>query len=305
MTVKSVAVHNLTKSFKEVQAVKNISFDVSRGEVFGLVGPDGAGKTTTMRILAAILTPDSGEANILGLNSTTEREKIHDKIAYMSQKFGLYQDLTVEENIRFYADLYGVKRSELKTSMDKLLDWSSLTQFRNRPAGKLSGGMKQKLGLACALIHTPELLLLDEPTNGVDPVSRKEFWNLLYKLVDEGLTIIMTTAYLDEAERCHRLAFMDKGKITARGTPEEIVGLIRGGVLKFNSDNPFEESNKIAESTDAVSTVFGSQVHVMGKITEEDVQTSIGRQPEFIRSKGSVEDAFVYLSETETEMNHG
>ncbi|MCK5036581.1 MAG: ABC transporter ATP-binding protein [Candidatus Sabulitectum sp.] len=296
-----VAVSNLTKSFKEVQAVKGVSFEVSRGEVFGLVGPDGAGKTTTMRILAAILAPDSGEAHILGLNSTKDREKIHDIIAYMSQRFGLYQDLTVEENMEFYADLYGVKRSELKASMDKLLEWSSLAQFRKRPAGKLSGGMKQKLGLACALIHTPELLLLDEPTNGVDPVSRKEFWNLLYKLVDEGLTIIMTTAYLDEAERCHRLAFMDKGKITARGTPQEIVGLIPGGVLKFNSDNPFEESNKIAESTEAVSTVFGSQVHVMGNITEEKIQRSINRQAEITRSKGSVEDAFVYLSET----NHG
>ncbi|MEA3266485.1 MAG: ABC transporter ATP-binding protein [Candidatus Fermentibacteria bacterium] len=296
-----VVVNNLTKSFKEVHAVKGVSFEVSRGEVFGLVGPDGAGKTTTMRILAAILAPDSGEAHILGLNSAVEREKIHDRIAYMSQKFGLYQDLTVEENMEFYADMYGVKRSELKASMDKLLEWSSLAPFRERPAGKLSGGMKQKLGLACALIHTPELLLLDEPTNGVDPVSRKEFWNLLYKLVDEGLTIIMTTAYLDEAERCHRLAFMDKGKITARGTPQEIVGLIPDGVLKFNSDNPFEESNKIAERTNAVSTVFGSQVHVMGSITEEEIQRSINRQAEITRSKGSVEDVFVYLSETNHE----
>ena len=234
-----VKVQNLQKGFKEVKAVNNISFEVKKGEVFGLVGPDGAGKTTTMRILAAILTPDSGFAEILGLNTTKKSEQIHDQIAYMSQKFGLYQDLTVEENIKFYADMYGVKKQELNESMEKLLDWSSLTPFKNRPAGKLSGGMKQKLGLACALIHTPKLLLLDEPTNGVDPVSRKEFWNLLYKLVDDGLSIIMTTAYLDEAERCHRLAFMDKGKITARGTPEEIINLIPGGVLKFNSDNPF------------------------------------------------------------------
>ncbi len=301
MTSTVAKVHNLTKSFKEVYAVNGISFEVSRGEVFGLVGPDGAGKTTTMRILAAILKPDDGTAEILNLNTTTSREKIHDKIAYQSQRFGLYQDLTVEENIRFYADMYGVKRSELSTSMEKLLDWSSLTEFRKRPAGKLSGGMKQKLGLACALIHTPELLLLDEPTNGVDPVSRKEFWNLLYKLVEEGLTIIMTTAYLDEAERCHRLAFMEKGEITARGTPEEITGLIPNGVLKFNSDNPFGESNKIAEDTEAVSTVFGSQVHVMGSVTVEDIQKSINRQPEITRTKGSVEDAFVYLSETNHE----
>ncbi|MCK5132911.1 MAG: ABC transporter ATP-binding protein [Candidatus Sabulitectum sp.] len=299
MNTAIVKVHNLTKSFKEVQAVKGISFEVTKGEVFGLVGPDGAGKTTTMRILAAILTPDSGEAHILNLNTTTSREKIHDQTAYMSQRFGLYQDLTVEENIKFYADMYGVKKQDLKQSMEKLLNWSSLTQFRKRPAGKLSGGMKQKLGLACALIHTPQLLLLDEPTNGVDPVSRKEFWNLLYKLVDEGLTIIMTTAYLDEAERCHRLAFMDKGEITARGTPQEIIDLIPNGVLKFDSDNPFEESNRISAETEAVSTVFGSQVHVMGSITEEDIQRSINRQPQITRIKGSVEDAFVYLSETD------
>ena len=301
MSTAIVKVHKLTKSFKEVQAVKGISFEVTKGEVFGLVGPDGAGKTTTMRILAAILTPDSGTAEILNLNTTTNREKIHDETAYMSQRFGLYQDLTVEENIRFYADMYGVRKQDLKPGMEKLLNWSSLTQFRKRPAGKLSGGMKQKLGLACALIHTPQLLLLDEPTNGVDPVSRKEFWNLLYKLVDEGLTIIMTTAYLDEAERCHRLAFMDRGEITARGTPQEIISLIPDGVLKFNSDNPFEESNRISADTGAVSTVFGTQVHVMGSITEEDIQRSINRQPQITRTKGSVEDAFVYLSET----NHG
>ncbi len=296
-----VEVHSLKKSFGDVHAVKGISFEVGRGEVFGLVGPDGAGKTTTMRILAAILSPDVGTVKILNLNPVSNSEKIHDQIAYMSQRFGLYQDLTVEENMKFYADMYGVKKNDLKTSMEKLLDWSSLTEFRKRPAGKLSGGMKQKLGLACALIHTPQLLLLDEPTNGVDPVSRKEFWNLLYKLVEDGLTIIMTTAYLDEAERCHRLAFMENGKITARGTPEEITSLIPNGVLKFNSDNPFGESNTIAKSTDAVSTVFGSQVHVMGSITEEEIQKIIDRPLQITRTKGSVEDAFVYLSET----NHG
>ena len=294
-----VSVQNLTKAFNEVQAVKGISFEVEKGEVFGLVGPDGAGKTTTMRILAAILTPDSGTAEILNMNTTENSEKIHDQIAYMSQRFGLYQDLTVEENMIFYADMYGVKKRDLKASMEKLLEWSSLTQFRKRPAGKLSGGMKQKLGLACALIHTPQLLLLDEPTNGVDPVSRKEFWNLLYKLVEDGLTIIMTTAYLDEAERCHRLAFMDKGRITARGTPDEITDLIPGGVLKFNSDNPFQESEKIRTNTKAVSTVFGSQVHVMGSITADEIEKIINRSLQTTRTKGSVEDAFVYLSETD------
>lgn len=301
MNTDSVWVEDLKKSFGAVHAVKGISFRVSRGEVFGLVGPDGAGKTTTMRILAAILTPDSGSAEILGLSCRRNRSAIHDRIAYMSQRFGLYQDLTVEENMEFYADMYGVKQEDLGSSMDKLLEWSTLAAFRKRPAGKLSGGMKQKLGLACALIHTPELLLLDEPTNGVDPVSRREFWDLLYKLVDEGLTIIMTTAYLDEAERCHRLAFMDDGRITARGTPEEITALIPGGILKFHSDNPFEESRIISAKTQAVSTVFGSVVHVMGNTSEKDIENSLGRNVQVTRSRGSVEDAFVYL----TEKSHG
>ncbi len=297
MNICSVHVEDLKKSFGAVHALAGISFRVRRGEVFGLVGPDGAGKTTTMRILAAILTPDSGSAEILGLDSRRNRSSIHDRIAYMSQKFGLYQDLTVEENLNFYADMYGVGREHLQSSMEELLEWSSLTPFRERPAGKLSGGMKQKLGLACALIHTPELLLLDEPTNGVDPVSRREFWDLLYKLVDEGLSIIVTTSYLDEAERCHRLAFMDGGRITARGTPEEITDMIPGGIMTFSSDNPFEESRIISDSTQAVSTVFGSAVHVMGNTSAKEIENSLGRKVQISHSKGSVEDAFVYLAE--------
>ncbi len=297
MKTAAVEVRNLTKSFGSVHAVKNISFQAEQGRVFGLVGPDGAGKTTTMRILASILSPDRGTAEVLGLETTGNPEKIHDRIAYMSQRFGLYQDLTVEENMQFYGDMYGVKKAELESGISRLLEWSSLSPFRKRPAGKLSGGMKQKLGLACALIHTPELLLLDEPTNGVDPVSRREFWEFLYRLVDQGLTVIMTTAYLDEAEKCHRLAFMNNGEITARGTPGEIVSLIPGGVLKFDSSDPFEESRRISAATDAVSTVFGSQVHVMGTVSEEEIRNCINRQSLITRSQGSVEDAFVYLSE--------
>lgn len=297
MSTAAAKALNLEKSFGSVQAVKGISFQAEKGEVFGLVGPDGAGKTTTIRILAAILTPDNGTAEILGMETTGNRGKIHDRTAYMSQRFGLYQDLTVEENIRFYGDMYGVEKAGVETGMKKLLEWSSLTQFRKRPAGKLSGGMKQKLGLACALIHTPELLLLDEPTNGVDPVSRREFWKFIKRLVEQGLTVITTTAYLDEAEKCHRLAFMNNGRITAAGTPEEITRLIPGGIVKFDSENPFEESLMISEKTGAVSTVFGSQVHVMGNISAGELNELTGRQVSISRSAGSVEDAFVYLSE--------
>lgn len=284
----------LEKTFGAAAALKGVSFRVKKGEVFGLVGPDGAGKTTTMRILAAILTPDSGSASILGLDTVRNRAQIHDRIAYMSQRFGLYQDLTVEENMRFYADLYGVYGGELTGSMEKLLDWSSLAPFRKRAAGKLSGGMKQKLGLACALVHTPELLLLDEPTNGVDPVSRREFWKLLYRLVEDGLTIVTTTAYLDEAEKCSRLAFMDEGRITASGTPGEIVSLIPGGVLVLKSREPFRDAALISRKTGAVSTVFGGEVHVMGEVEESALKELTGVSPS--RQRGSVEDAFVYLS---------
>ncbi|MFO7625720.1 MAG: ABC transporter ATP-binding protein [Candidatus Fermentibacteraceae bacterium] len=294
--LEAVEVADIRKSFKTVEAVRGISFSVGKGEVFGLVGPDGAGKTTTMRMLAAVLTPDSGSVSILGLDSVRDRERIHDRIAYMSQRFGLYQDLTVVENMEFYAELYGVSRKALKPSVEKLLKWSSLAPFRNRPAGKLSGGMKQKLGLACALVHTPELLILDEPTNGVDPVSRREFWELLYNLVKEGLGIVLTTAYLDEAERCHRLAFMDGGCITATGTPGEIVDLIPGGVRSFRSKSPFEDSRRLEEIPGALSTVFGKEVHVMGNVNSSLIEAALGRKMDVHPVKASVEDAFVYLS---------
>ncbi len=292
----TVSVKDLRKAFGGVKAVDGITFQVGRGEVFGLVGPDGAGKTTTMRMLAAILSPDSGTASILGLDCTAEREGIHDRIAYMSQRFGLYHDLTVMENIQFYGDMYGVYGNEAEESMDRLLDWSGLAPFRDRPAGKLSGGMKQKLGLACALVHTPELLLLDEPTNGVDPVSRREFWDLLYRLVEDGLSIVLTTAYLDEAARCHRLAFMDRGRITATGTPGEITALIPGGVRSFVSSNPFADAEAAAACTGIVSTVFGTEVHTMGEASDEALKSALGRDVELRRMAPSVEDAFVYLS---------
>lgn len=295
-----VRVQELRKSFGLTQAVRGISFQVERGEVFGLVGPDGAGKTTTMRMLAAILSPDSGTASILGHDSVRNRSAIHDRIAYMSQRFGLYNDLTVAENIMFYADMYGVSSGELSASVSRLLEWSSLAEFKNRPAGKLSGGMKQKLGLACALVHTPELLLLDEPTNGVDPVSRRDFWNLLMRLVEEGLTIVITTSYLDEAAKCGRLAFMDRGILTAAGTPDEITALIPGGVLSFKSETPFADAERAAESTGAISTVFGDEVHVMGKVTAENLSLFAGGT-EVRRAEPSVEDAFVYLSAVNSE----
>jgi len=219
ITIKTVG---LTKKFGRLTAVNNLNLEIPEGEIFGLVGPDGAGKTTTMRLLTGILDPTAGEGWVYGKNIQREAEPLKDHIAYMSQKFGLYEDLTVLENINFYADLYGVPRAGREPRIEKLLGFSGLTPFKTRLAGKLSGGMKQKLGLACALIHTPKVLFLDEPTNGVDPVSRRDFWNILYDLLKQKVTIFFSTSYLDEAERCKRVGLIHKGTILQCAPPDKI-----------------------------------------------------------------------------------
>jgi ABC-2 type transport system ATP-binding protein len=213
---------NLTRKFNENTAVNNLNLDIPEGEIFGLVGPDGAGKTTTMRLLTGILDPTSGEGWVYGKHIVKEAETLKDNIAYMSQRFGLYEDLTVMENINFYADLFGVSGPERPDKIEKLLGFSNLTPFKTRLAGKLSGGMKQKLGLACSLVHTPRVLFLDEPTNGVDPVSRRDFWRILHDLLKEKVTILYSTSYLDEAERCRRVGLLNKGKLLRCETPDAI-----------------------------------------------------------------------------------
>ena len=219
ITIKTVG---LTKSFASLAAVSDLNLLVEEGEIFGLVGPDGAGKTTTMRLLTSILEPTAGEAWVYNKHTVKEAESLKESIAYMSQRFGLYEELTVEENINFYADVYGVGRDKRAASVNRLLGFSGLLPFKQRLAGKLSGGMKQKLGLACALIHTPKVLFLDEPTNGVDPVSRRDFWKILYDLLKEKVTIFCSTSYLDEAERCGRVGLMHKGKLLRCDTPGNI-----------------------------------------------------------------------------------
>jgi len=213
---------NLTRKFGDLTAVNNLNLEVPEGEIFGLVGPDGAGKTTTMRLLTGILDPTSGEGWVYGKHIIRESETLKDNIAYMSQKFGLYEDLTVMENTHFYADLYGVPKKGRAETIERLLGFSGLTPFKTRLAGKLSGGMKQKLGLACALIHTPKVLFLDEPTNGVDPVSRRDFWNILYDLLKEKVTIFLSTSYLDEAERCKRVGLIHNGSMMQCASPDKI-----------------------------------------------------------------------------------
>lgn len=222
MDEKAIRISGLTKAFGGHTAVDHLDLEVGRGELFGLVGPDGAGKTTAMRLLTAIMIPDSGEAWVAGASVLDQPERIKERIGYMSQQFGLYEDLTVMENIRFYADLYGVAHRERPARVERLLGFSGLSPFKDRLASNLSGGMKQKLGLTCALIHTPEVLFLDEPTGGVDPVSRRDLWRILYDLLREGVTIFVSTAYLDEAERCTRIGLIHRGGLLVAGEPGEV-----------------------------------------------------------------------------------
>lgn len=234
----AVQTRNLGRAFRDLWAVKGLDLDVRKGEIFGLVGPDGAGKTTTMRLLAGVLVPSEGEAWVDELSVVHEAEEIKKRIGYMSQKFGLYGDLTVEENLLFYGDLFEIPEETRAPLEEKLLGFSNLTPFRKRLARDLSGGMKQKLGLACALIHHPKVLLLDEPTNGVDPVSRRDFWKILYEMAREGVSIFVSTSYLDEAERCSRVGFMDSGTLILSDTPRAIRDILSGSMVEIEVKEP-------------------------------------------------------------------
>jgi ABC-2 type transport system ATP-binding protein len=262
---------NLTKHFNDLPAVESLNLTVANGELFGLIGPDGAGKSTTLRMLTAIMDPTAGEAWIMGRHTVREAEAIKGEIGYMSQRFGLYPDLTVMENIHFYADIYGVSKKGLSEKIDRLLAFSNLTPFKRRQAGNLSGGMKQKLGLACALVHTPQILFLDEPTNGVDPVSRRDFWRILYQLLKEGVTIFVTTAYLDEADRCHRVGLIHKGKLLACDTPDSLRGLMKGTILELRTSDLRKTASLLRDRMPGISVgLFGDRLHMVTDDPEKD-----------------------------------
>jgi ABC-2 type transport system ATP-binding protein len=213
---------DLTRRFGALTAVDHLNLSVSRGEIFGLVGPDGAGKTTTLRLLCTLMNPTEGSARVAGYDVVREAQAVKDQIGYMAQRFGLYADLTVAENMAFYADLFDITGETRTELARRLLQMTRMAPFVDREAGRLSGGMKQKLALMCTLLHRPRILFLDEPTNGVDPVSRRDFWAILYQLLKDGITVFMTTAYLDEAERCNRVGLMHKGKLIQCDEPEEL-----------------------------------------------------------------------------------
>ena len=260
----AIRTDRLTKRFNGATAVDGLSLQVAPGEIFGLIGPDGAGKTTTLRMLTAILDPSDGEAWVLGRHTVREAEQIKPDIGYMSQRFGLYPDLTVMENLDFYADLYEVPQRGRDARIERLLAFSNLAPFRRRQAGNLSGGMKQKLGLACALVHTPQVLFLDEPTNGVDPVSRRDFWRILYQLLKEGVTIVVTTAYLDEADRCHRVGLLHQGRLVACDTPARLRDLMPGVLLEIRTSRARLAARLLRQQlADIQVGLFGDRVHLV------------------------------------------
>ena len=261
----AVTLSGLTRRFGDVVAVDALTFAVEQGELFGLVGPDGAGKTTTLRMLAGVLRPSAGDAHVFGHSVAADPEAVKHDIAYMSQRFGLYADLTVEENLRFYADLYEVPRATRPSRLERLYRFSGLEPFRNRLAGQLSGGMKQKLGLSCALIHQPRLLLLDEPTFGVDPISRRDLWLIVHEMVAEGVTVIVSTAYMDEAERFDRVALLHEGRLVQLDRPDRLRALLEGRLLAVRSSVGPRLMRDAALAQPAVqsATAFGDRLHVV------------------------------------------
>jgi ABC-2 type transport system ATP-binding protein len=292
---------NLTRRFGALTAVDHINLDIEQGEIFALVGPDGAGKTTTMRLLCGLMDPTEGKAVVAGHDVAKEIDQVKDQIGYMAQRFGLYVDLTVEENMRFYADLFGIVGADYTELSVRLLRMTRMDPFTKRPAGKLSGGMKQKLALMCTLLHKPRVLFLDEPTNGVDPVSRRDFWAILYHLVREGLTVFVATAYLDEAERANRVAFMHHGKIIRCDTPSALKHGLSEHVYLIKSEN-HRKSIEILEQQPGVLTVqpAGADLHLFVDPGVTSPEKLVEITPFSFRPiVPSLEDVFIALSRRE------
>jgi ABC-2 type transport system ATP-binding protein len=308
----ALEIHALKKSFGETEAVRGVNLTISRGEMFGLVGPDGAGKTTLIRMLCGIIKPDGGSAKILGFDLATQIKEIKPRIGYLSQRFSLYPDLSIDENIEFFAEIHEVK--DYAARRNELLDFTRLTPFRKRLADKLSGGMKQKLALAATLIHKPEIIFLDEPTTGVDPVSRREFWKILSSLLDEGITILMTTPYLDEAERCTRVGLMSGGHILLTDTPKNVKKQMIGSVIEIIPGLIDHLSSDLDQITEALRSnpeileiqTFGDRINAVMKkgIEPEKIQKWLESKGVAVRSartiQPSLENVFIALLRDET-----
>jgi ABC-2 type transport system ATP-binding protein len=272
----AIRIQTVTKKFGAITAVDNLSLEVQQGEMYALVGPDGAGKTTTIRMLCGITPPTSGDLTVLGFDVRKQIDEVRKRIGYLSQKFSLYGDLTVDENIEFFAEIHGVH--DYQDRRNELLEFTRLTPFRTRLAEKLSGGMKQKLALACTLIHTPELIFLDEPTTGVDPVSRRDFWKVLSSLLKSGITILMTTPDLDEAERCTRVALMNEGRILMADTPQNLKTVMKGEIVEIVCSD-IRKSFSLLKQNEAVQEVqaFGDRLNIVVYNAQKDRPAVVGQ----------------------------
>lgn len=292
-----IQTENLTRTFGALTAVDHLNLEIAEGEIFGLVGPDGAGKTTTMRMLCGLMNPTEGRAIVAGHDVSRDLEAVKDQIGYMAQRFGLYSDLTVSENMQFYSDLFGVTGRERDELTTRLLRMTRMEPFQKRPAGKLSGGMKQKLALMCTLLHKPRVLFLDEPTNGVDPVSRRDFWAILYDLVRGGLTVFVSTAYLDEAERANRVAFLDHGRVIRCDTPAALRRSLDEACYQIRStDNRALRQRLTREPGVLTAEPSGAYLHLFvdPKITSVEALAS-KEHFEYEEILPSLEDVFIAL----------
>ena len=302
----AVTVENLEKRFGDFQAVNKVSFQVKRGEIFGFLGPNGAGKSTTIRMLCGILAPTAGKATVIGFDVSREAEQIKSHIGYMSQKFSLYEDLTVEENIDFYSGIYRIPKEDKKTRKDWVIKMSGLEEHRSSLTAILPGGWRQRLALGCALLHKPPVIFLDEPTSGVDPISRRNFWDLIYQLAAEGVTVFVTTHYMDEAEYCDRLAMIYRGELVAIGTPDELkIRYMNADILNLECPDPFKMLQVVTGiSVIKEAALFGRGLH----LTVEDSQAAIpvivtalqAKKADYTRLekiRPSLEDVFVAIIE--------
>jgi ABC-2 type transport system ATP-binding protein len=321
-----IVANGLRKSFGNIHAVAGVSFEIAPGEIYGLVGADGAGKTTTMRLICGALKPDSGEVSVCGFDIRRQTEQAREQIGYLSQRFSLYEDLTVLENIRFFAEVRGLKPDEWYPRSLDILEFVGLSDFKDRFAGQLSGGMKQKLGLASALVTRPSVLLLDEPTTGVDPVTRQDFWQLIIKLVSVpasdfppifgenggsrgGVSVLISTPYMDEAARCHRVGFMKKGRLVADGTPGQLRATLDGRILELRGSPLAEIRHHVAEVPGVENVqAFGDRLHL--RVSLGQAESVIQRLPAQLQPTGvsvaslrplppTLEDVFIALSQDE------
>ncbi len=305
----AIETQDLTRTFKNVVAVNQLNLQVRPGEIFGLIGPDGAGKTTTIRLLAAILDPTDGTAKVAGFDTVAQPEPIKRRIGYMAQRFNLYGDLSVWENLNFFADVFEMVGTERQERIERLLNFARLTEFRDRRAAHLSGGMQKKLALACTLIHTPDIIYLDEPTTGVDPVSRREFWDILTDLHLQGITLVVSTPYMDEAERCSRVGLMYQGGLVVCDTPEAIKAMTEGELFAIWPSD-LRRAHDVLAQTEGVLEVqtYGDQLRVFARdgdgmmarlqsaLTEQDIQILDAR-----RTSPRMEEAFISLIQRRME----